>query len=233
MKKTLIALMALAGVACGATAITGSNMDSLTLPKGGDFWADPFEFTFAISGDISGDYDIVGLYCGDRTGGSWNFNCFVLNNGENGITLSLDRVKTVDNYDSVNNDTTYNGSSADSKTPENSSTFVTSSGTAVTLQKNVEYTVKYLGGANKDDGKGIPGASANLYLGEELVGSFSGGSFNLSGGGTNGVNAMIWQSNEAYITSITINGKTTVPEPATATLSLLALAGLCARRRRA
>ena len=230
MKKTLIALMALTGVACGATAITGSNMDNLTLPQGGDYWAAPFEFTFAISGDISGDYDIIGLYHGDRTGGSWNYNCFILNNEETGITLSLSRVKSVDNYGSVNNETTYVGSvkevdgvKKDFPEPENTSTFVTTESTAVTLQKDVEYTVKYLGGENGE-------AAAELYSGDTLLGSFSAGSFNLSGG-NGGKNPMLWQSNEAYITTITINGKT-IPEPATATLSLLALAGLCARRRR-
>lgn len=38
--------------------------------------------------------------------------------------------------------------------------------------------------------------------------------------------------NDTYVSSYTFAGLKSIPEPATATLSLLALAGLCARRRR-
>ena len=226
MKKTLITLMAISGIACGATE--NSKVDDLALTIEGNYWAGAFTLNFTITEDITGDYDIIALYCGDRSGGSWNFNCFVLNNTDNGITLSLDRVKNVAGYENVNSETTYDGSVKDGQTlstPENTSVFA-SEGTAITLQQNVDYTVKYLGGKNGE-------AAAELYSGDTLLGSFSGGSFNLSGGGDGGTKPMTWQSNEDYVTSVTIGNTTyAIPEPTTATLSLLALAGLAARRRR-
>ena len=80
------------------------------------------------------------------------------------------------------------------------------------------YVLEYLGGTNGS-------AAANLYFDGEVVASFTGGSHNMNGA-QNGGSTLTLLTNDSYKAVM-------IPEPATATLSLLALAGLCARRRRA
>jgi len=80
MKKTLIALMALAGVAMGG---------QYTMDKGGDLYAGEMTLTFTIPDTpiLTGDYDILAAYY-QVNGNSYNVNAFVLNSDN---TLSLNR----------------------------------------------------------------------------------------------------------------------------------------------
>ena len=204
MKKTLIALMALAGIACGA---------EYTMDKGGDLFAGAFTLTFTIPQNyaVTGDYDILAAYY-QVNGSSSNVNAFLLNS--NG-TLTLNRGGALSNTTITNDVTT--GTS-------NTSTFTTDGTTAYTLGAG-DYTIKYLGGTNGS-------AEAELYLGGAVVASFTGGNHNMNGI-NQGADTLQLHTNAAYnVVATDYPGMPSVPEPATATLSLLALAGLAARRRR-
>ncbi len=199
MKKTLIALMALAGIAAAAQyEITAAD----------NLYAGEFDLTFTIEEGavVSGDYDILAAYYQVNNGGAYTVNAFKLySNG----TLTLERGKSLSS-DPLDNETIL-------ETTHNTSTFA-ADGEAYTLGAG-SYTLEYLGGTNGE-------AAANLYLGEELVASFTEGSHNLNGApNSNGDLTLYLTTNDSYATPL-------VPEPTTATLSLLALAGLAARRRR-
>ncbi len=199
MKKTIIALMALAGV---ASALTIQN--DTTMTPGGDFYAGAFDFTFVLDETLpTSDQYLLGYYAGTTASGGYAANVFTLDyDATNGLTLRLDRVDSV---------TVTDGNITAVNTVKNSSTFASNS--AAYVLGAGTYKVDYLGGGNGS-------AAADLYLDGTKVASFTGGSHNMNGGGS--TTPLIVTANEAYV----------VPEPATATLSLLALAGLAARRRR-
>ena len=200
MKKTIIALMALAGVASAATV-----WEDTTLPKGGDLYAGAFDFQFVITEDnvVSGDYDVLLAYY-QTNGSNYNVNAFELSSA--GV-LTLNRGGSVSLTDDVLTSESTMGSTDYSK-------FVDAEGTDYVLSTPGLYKVDYLGGTNGS-------AAANLYLDGVKVAGFTGGNHNMNGTQNGGAN-LTFKVNSAYV----------VPEPTTATLSLLALAGLAARRRR-
>ena len=203
MKKTIIALMALAGIAAAAQS---------DMTAGGNLYADAFtlEFTVAESPAVSGDYDIIAAYY-QINGGNYTVNAIKLNS--NG-TLTLERGGSLSST-TLDNETTLG-------TTNNTSTF-TANGEAYTLGAG-SYTLQYLGGTNGE-------AAADLYLDEELVASFTGGNHNMNGSQGGGL-ALTLTTNDSYNATHVVPEPPAVPEPTTATLSLLALAGLAARRRR-
>ncbi len=200
MKKTIIALMALAGVASATTV-----WEDTTLPKGGNLYAGAFDFQFVITEDstVSGDYDILLAYY-QVNGNSFNVNAFELSNA--GV-LTLNRGGSVSLTDGVLTSESTMDSSDRSK-------FVDAEGDDYVLSTPGLYSVDYLGGENGS-------AAANLYLDGVKVAGFTGGNHNMNGVQQGGED-LTFKVNSAYV----------VPEPTTATLSLLALAGLAARRRR-
>ncbi len=173
-------------------------------PKGGDLYAGAFDFRFVITEDnvVSGDYDVLLAYY-QTNDNNYNVNAFELSSA--GV-LTLNRGGSVSLTDGVLTSESTMGSS-------NLSTFVDAEGTAYVLSTPGLYTVNYLGGTN--------GSAANLYLDGVKVAGFTGGNHNMNGAQQGGAN-LTFKVNSAYV----------VPEPTTATLSLLALAGLAARRRR-
>ncbi len=204
MKKTIIALMAMTGVAMA---------ESYVMDKGGDLFAGPFTLTFTLEETfaVTGDYDILAAYY-QVNGSSYNVNAFQLNS--NG-TLTLNRGGALSATTLTNDVTT--GTS-------DSSTFTIDGETAYTLGAG-SYTLKYLGGTNGS-------AAADLYLNDVKVASFTGGNHNMNGTQQGG-NTITLQTNDSYnVVATNYPGMPTIPEPTTATLSLLALAGLAARRRR-
>jgi len=176
------------------------------MAPGGDYFAGAFDFTFVLDEVLptSAQY-FLGYYATTAACGNYSANVFTLDyNAQNGLTLRLDRVASV---------TVTDGDISAVGNIHNSSTFAGTSG-AYVLGAGT-YTVNYLGGGNG-------AAAANLYLDGTKVASFTGGSHNMNGGGGHGTATLNVTVSDAYV----------VPEPTTATLSLLALAGLAARRRR-
>ena len=213
MKKTLIALMALAGVAFGETI---TITEDCTMAKGGDLFAGAFDFYFEIpeTPAVTGDYDLLLAYY-QVTGGEYSTNAFKLTNEgvltlERGMTLTLtDGTLTNDSALTIHNTSTFNA---------------IDSSEAYTLTLPGIYKVDYLGGTNGS-------AAADLYLDGVKVASFTGGNHNMNGTQQASSNLYV-KVNSSYVVAPVIPETPSIPEPATATLSLLALAGLAARRRR-
>ncbi len=206
MKKTLIALMALAGVAAAAT-IT----EDTTITAPANLYAGAFDFSFTLGEAfaVTGDYDLLLAYYQANNGNDHTVNAFKLSS--NGV-LTLDRGKSLTLTEGALTEASTLGTTHDY------STFKVVGGTdAYTLTTPGTYTIQYLGGTNGS-------AAADLYLDGVKVAAFTGGNHNMNGGQAGGLNLDV-KVNAAVVAP-------SVPEPTTATLSLLALAGLAARRRR-
>ena len=220
MKKTLIALMALAGIACGATTIDAKWDVAPT--TAGDFYAGAWTFTFTLdeaytienSGAVLGAWWAPGAYSGDHGVGS---NAIYLTKGTNGaLTLTVGRGKLNDvDFDKDTTFSLYNDTTA--------SDYVVRSG----IQKGVTYTLtatltEVTGQNNAKSGMlTITDNQGGTWTAE--TGDTAWYKNNMAGGGSDAINVTM-----AY----GVNAGVLVPEPTTATLSLLALAGLAARRRR-
>ena len=202
MKKTLIALMAMAGMAFGAAENYIDAAFTTAPAKAGDFWAGNYVLTFTLAADYSLEDggSVVAFYRGSAINDTYGYNAIVLGGTNEALTLTIGRGRandTVDDATGINAGTTFTfASAADDKV-----TFAT------TIERGVEYTLSVTGG----DQAMTPTLSWD-------GGSETGASYK---GNMNGNADLTYAVNTQYI-----------PEPATATLSLLALAGLAARRRR-
>ncbi|MBR6576795.1 MAG: PEP-CTERM sorting domain-containing protein [Akkermansia sp.] len=232
MKKTIIALMALAGSAFGADYVT-ENIWSI------DFGS---EYTggYQVSGDLTSIgtvWDVVGVEGGTQTDSNKRAHLQGGNFGdwssdfEFSITLTLGETITADNnwpvfFELMGNNTALrvgpyvaegNVVDIDGNLTKNSeqAASVTAGGThTITLTKigtSVSASVDGVVSSTGTVAEGTSGTIDNVFL----------------GGGNYG-----YYKINSVIKNISWSSITTVPEPATATLSLLALAGLAARRRR-
>ena len=232
MKKTLIALMTLAGVA-------SANVYDVPTVSTDGFYAGNYVFNFTIT-EANVNYDENGVitslegspvltyyYVTITNTDSPHANAFVLGVQDGAITLSVGRGGLADSWANntyvIKADTTFTFYVQNSSDVVSSGTFSTVSSdshttTPVTLQVGQSYTITNTVTA---------GATNNQTVQLWITGSdtalasvtYTG---NMNVGGTGNANPMIVVCNSAY---------TIIPEPATATLSLLALAALAARRR--
>ena len=234
MKKTLIALMALAGAAAADTDTTVYNPKAGTLTLGADggemyadknYYAGEFSFSFEITETdltLDGTIIIAAYYGANNPGGGYGVNAFTITgDGEGNLTLQLERADGLSN--------TSLSDSVTLSTPRDKSTFKASE-SAYELTTG-SYTIDFLGGANGS-------AAANLILDSNVVASFTKGNHNMNGSGSDDgsadgttLTALKFAANSNFVTGTT-TFTPNIPEPTTATLSLLALAGLAARRRR-
>ena len=205
MKKTLIALMALAGVAMGAVEDHLAIDAEFTTPptQAGNFWAGSYVLTFTLADDYTLEHGgaVVGFYRGSATNDTYGYNAITLGGTNDALTLTIGRGRvnnTLDGGNGIGVNTTVSY--------QDNVTFNT------TIQKGVTYTLSVTGG----DQTMTPTLSwTDAELGAQTV---TAASYN---GNMNGQATIVYAVNKEMI-----------PEPATATLSLLALAGLAARRRR-
>ena len=210
MKKTLIALMALAGIACGAETLTGITAQFTTPPTtADDYWVNDYVFEFTLTEDytLSDFGSVLAVYWGDQATNSTageGYSCGAIYLTESNGVLTLNIGDGITNENLSNVDIT----STTTFTNQRGTTFST-----VEIQTGVTYTLSVTG-ANQDMTPTL------TWEGESVTAAVFNGNMN---GGNSG-NAT---------TNYKVNvGTVTIPEPATATLSLLALAGLAARRRR-
>ena len=220
MKKTIIALLALGGVAAAADVTIGS---------------------YVVDNDVS--YDIVETYAGNThdTAHGLTFDRlhfgtleFTLNTSDmlvSGATVNTGTILTLDSLTILGRtDDDYKGEASTMSVTLNNATY-TSAISSYNDGGSGHATVTY----TFDDG-------ITFSLGDDLTFALNRGSvegadkpYNLGVAaikGATGAPAVFGEWQMAAQISATVPASPSIPEPTTATLSLLALAGLAARRRR-
>ena len=212
MKKTLIALMALAGVASAATIAPDENGIIWTIASSitptpsaaGNFWIGDYTFSFTLhqAYNMAESGTVLAFIRGNAIDDTYGYNAIVLTGTDDALTLTIGRGRAYN---------TLNGATAIG--PDTTFTFQENATFDTTIQKGVTYTLTVKGGDQAvtaglswSEGKDVP-FMQNIYVGP-IKGNMNG--------------------NATPVTALNKG----VPEPTTATLSLLALAGLAARRRR-
>ena len=119
MKKTQIALMALAGVAManeGAITLDKNTIDATftTAPTvAGNCWAGDYTFEFTLTEDYThaASGSVLGFYRGSAINDTYGYNAFVLGGTDEALTLTIVRGRaenTVNNANGISADTTFN-----------------------------------------------------------------------------------------------------------------------------
>ena len=242
MKKTLIALMALAGMAVGAEpeigslVLTNTTANDVISTAVGTASTDWVEEVITLSGNATVSIltngtntytptSLTGYAIGDTNvgnGGSYVYSVtFALTEEATSLTLSDISAGFViqsanGNAQTNNRWATYN--------------WQLTSG----IGENVTTLVNYATNDSWSQASGSTG-TLTMNLGESGVTLNAGETYTLNlkiTGVNNAENVVDTNGGFVHIGTITANVTQIVPEPTTATLSLLALAGLAARRRR-
>ncbi len=225
MKKTLIALVAMAGISMGAEGLVTDASEltwtalTLTTPANNQLTGSNSAIDWSEeTGNLTKSWALSFTLDPSRAENAYLFGTVKGSSGADGYTLSITSAGAIAlNQNKSNNVLTVGSYTADD------------SAVAITLQ-----FVKYVDEAGAD----LSG-EFTLTVGDAsatyVVENFDNTVFN------KGVNNNVWTNGGAeklYNISlatagcVTIASSPVVPEPATATLSLLALCGLAARRRR-
>ena len=234
MKKTLIALMALASVACGATLSGEVSIQRFnTLYDGAitltNYTAgDDYTLTYTL-GTLGWDNTSIGysspLYLvltgGDTSAANDNWGLFT----QAGQYLAFDTTSTNDRgglTTSANSYTSSNTTTATGSLAQGTEGWFYTFGNSTNNQVGMTVTLSRADGVDSVVINKGTTAIANFTITGDTP--LDASKFVFDGFNVN------WRS---YAATFTANGTTVIiPEPATATLSLLALVGLAARRRR-
>ena len=241
MKKTLIALTALSGAAFATdyttetlwtaefgSSYTGGYTTTLTSP--GKFWdADKLLTANGAQTNSDGRIHMAGGTYGDW-GNDFELSLTLVLTGDSLTAGHISELKAGSTNDSLFLGVTDEGNLTllvKDNGEDITSTNVTSTGT-LTLNKEYSFTLTKIG-------KTLTLAAGNVSVSTTLGSSTISGTINniTIGGDTGGGNRVPVLVKSMDMSSVTLTPESpTVPEPTTATLSLLALAGLAARRRR-
>ena len=226
MKKTLIALMALASVAAADTYTSSTPGKSSAAAQGNYYGCTlaPANSTY-LTTDVTADL------------GELNLDSMTLLTRSSGSS-TVDMKVAVYTYVGDNTIGTYLGSSSSTGTTVANNATITLTFSDITIDPTARYMFLFVKADATDEilatFDGYKSVATNWGI--SVTNSFS--SQIPSGWGTyKGKEINSWEGNYIPVTTLTMSTieapiTPSVPEPATATLSLLALAGLAARRRR-
>ncbi len=218
MKKTIIALMALAGLAAAETYTASTPAKSGDGAQGNYYgFTLAFDNSTYLTTDVPANLELM-------------LDSITLLSRSSGATAAAMKVAV---YKYTGDSTTGTFLGVSTNTIENAAgnTTYTLSFDGITVNSSERYQFLFVNGGTTEDLTTFDGyKAASMAWGVSVTNSFSA---QIPGGwGTykgNGINS--WEGNYIPVTTITLSTPA-VPEPTTATLSLLALAGLAARRRR-
>lgn len=260
MKKTIITLFCLAGVASAATTGTIDTTDS-TLASYLDFTTSPSEATYGAVAEVKDGYGVIKdgctMWSRNSVFGTVSTSAFTLSfdvrSFDKGDLVSVGAGTTDSNWDKVTLNTGDDGALA-LKFYHNTEGTTYSISTGLTSGTRTEWTTLTLvGDTMKLDGSDTVSKVVSLYVDGVYQDSldmstlstagwcnqnFDGFQFGNGFRGTGTCNKIAGSAEidnvlfyKRALTATEVKALV-VPEPTTATLSLLALAGLAARRRR-
>ncbi len=218
MKKTIIALMALAGLAAADTYTASTPAKSAAGAQGNYFgFTLSFDNATYLTTDVPAATEL-------------SLDSITLQSRSDSATAAAMKVAV---YKYVGDSTTGTFLGLSETTLENVAvdTTYTLSFNGITVNSSDRYQFLYVDANTTEDLATFDGyKAAAMAWGTAVTNSFStqipGGWGTYKGSGINS-----WEGNYVPVTTITLSTPA-VPEPTAATLSLLALAGLAARRRR-
>ena len=220
MKKTLITLLALAGVACGVEeSLTLSTAPTYNGSQGGSYAG----IVFTLNADDTERFNLTG---GELTPTVSLSTITLTERGGNDLVAG--RILYITNAENV-----YLGASSAFTKADGTDVAVFDFANGITLNTSDTYYA-YL--TDPDDISAWVAGTTTVPSGQYYSGQLAAAGGSLTGGNAanwgllNGQKALA-STGYAPVMSISVT-PIPVPEPATATLSLLALAGLAARRRR-
>ena len=218
MKKTLIALMALAGLAAAETYTASTPAKSGTGAQGNYYgFTLTFDNSTYLTTNVPSDTEL-------------NLDSITLQSRSDNSTATAMKV-AVYKYEGDSTTGTFLGTSVTTLADVANDTTYTLTFEDITVNSSDRYQFLFVQADTTEDLTTFDGyKAAAMSWGTSVTNSFSA---NIPGGwGTyknNTINS--WEGQYIPVTTVTLSTPA-VPEPTTATLSLLALAGLAARRRR-
>ena len=249
MKKTLIALMALASIASAASigynemtdtqkaGVVKSWNDTLTLTSESDVWANVNTgFSFTISFDIaninvSNTDSTIASFAGSHNANGWDDGKLLVRMSDSGsLTLINSHGTSSNSWSEYFDGSTFGNATVSAYSCDLGLTSAesTTSVTTYTLVSNNDAKTFTIYKNGNQIGQWTNWNTDTGLTGLQLGGRFGGGNKITGNETVDFDNVTVWnKALDATEVSALI-----VPEPTTATLSLLALVGLAARRRR-
>ena len=218
MKKTLIALMALAGLAAAETYTASTPAKSGTGAQGNYYgFTLTFDNSTYLTTNVPADTEL-------------NLDSITLQSRSDNSTATAMKV-AVYKYEGDSTTGTFLGTSVTTLADVANDTTYTLTFEDLTVNSSDRYQFLFVQADTTEDLTTFAGyQAAAMSWGTSVTNSF--GASIPGGWGTyksSGINS--WEGQYIPVTTVTLSTPA-VPEPTTATLSLLALAGLAARRRR-